>query len=166
MKIFYIIGKNPKNIGIFILILLIVILLSLFLYQYFITNIYIKSFTGKWCIDTNLTKRKTSYWKYRSEESLKKMVEVTENNIYEIQPQRIIREFSYNNRKEKKCRDIKIISYSDKLLFIKTKEFADSDLLIVFYKISDHLITATFILPGMDLANSPVYYMKRIDTYH
>lgn len=91
------------------------------------------------------------------------MSAAAEDNIYEIQPKRIVRDFSYNGKKEKKCSDIKILSCSEKLLFIKTKEFADSDLLIVFYKISDHLMTATFILPGMNLANSPVYYMRKLN---
>lgn len=165
MKIFYITDENKgyMHLAALILSVIVLLLLSLLLYQYWSTKNYIVPFTGKWCIDFELTKKETSYWKEKPEAVLRKVSTAAEDNIYEIQPKRIVRDFSYNGKKEKKCSDIKILSCSEKLLFIKTKEFADSDLLIVFYKISDHLMTATFILPGMNLANSPVYYMKKLN---
>lgn len=165
MKIFCITDKKKDYMrcGTLVLSVIVLLVLSLHLYQYLSTKNYIVPFTGKWCIDVELTKKETSYWKEKSEDSLRKMSVAAEDNIYEIQSKRIVRDFSYNGKKEKQCSDIKILSCSEKLLFIKTKEFADSDLLIVFYKISDHLMTATFILPGMNLANSPVYYMKKLN---
>ena len=146
MKFFCITDKNKGYMRLGTLVLSVIILLVLFLllYQYWSTKSYIASFTGKWCIAVELTKKETSYWKEKPEDTLRKMFAAAEGNIYEIQPKRIV-------------------TCSEKLLFIKTKEFADSDLLIVLYKISDHLITATFILPGMNLANSPVYYMRKLN---
>ena len=102
MKFFCITDKNKGYMRLGTLVLSVIILLVLFLllYQYWSTKNYIASFTGKWCIDVELTKKETSYWKEKPEDTLRKMFAAAEGNIYEIQPKRIVRDFSYNGKKE------------------------------------------------------------------